>query len=118
MMDCSRLSLSLSLSSPTYLLGKREESHDRKKEKSHRPMMDPHNNNGRRRRREREKEGETQFFGTGAGCRCCCATAEVARLPADRHKHKNLETKQRGHMIVPWHTIDAARDASALVTDT
>jgi hypothetical protein len=124
MMDCSRLffSLSLSFSSPTYLLGKREESHDREKEKSHRPMMDPHNNNGRRRRRERErerKEGETQFFGTGAGCRCCCATtAEVARLPADRHKHKKLETKQQGHMTVRWHTIDAARGAPALVTDS
>jgi hypothetical protein len=38
-------------------LGKREESHDREKEKSHRPMMDPHNN-GRRRRREREREKE------------------------------------------------------------
>jgi hypothetical protein len=65
-------------------------------------MMDPYNNNGRRRRRERErkKEGETQFFGIGAGCRCCCATAEVARLPADRHKHKNPETKQQGHMTV------------------
>ncbi len=52
------LSLSLSpfFSSPTYLLGKREESHDREKEKSDRPMMDPHNNNGRRRRRERERE--------------------------------------------------------------
>ncbi len=89
-------------------------------------MMDPHNNNGRRRRRERErerererKEGETQFFGTGAGCRCCCATtAEVARLPADRHKHKKLETKQQGHMTVRWHTIDAARGAPALVTDS
>jgi hypothetical protein len=62
MMDCSRLffSLSLSFSSPTYLLGKREESHDREKEKSHRPMMDPHNNNGRRRRRERERERERE----------------------------------------------------------
>lgn len=60
MMDCSRLFFFLSLSpffsSPTYLLEKREESHDREKEKSHRPMMDPHNNNGRRRRRERERE--------------------------------------------------------------
>jgi hypothetical protein len=52
------LSLPFFFSSPTYLLGKREESHDREKEKSHRPMMDPHNNNGRRRRRERERERE------------------------------------------------------------
>jgi hypothetical protein len=72
--------------------------------------MDPHNNNGRRRRRERERERERERKerrSSLARALAVAAAMEVARLPADRHKHKNLETKQRGHMIVDWHTIDA-----------
>jgi hypothetical protein len=82
--------------------------------------MDPHNNNGRRRRRrrrERERERKKERRSSLAPALAVVAALQQRKLQGCQQTQEP-GNQTAGHMIVPWYTIDAARGASALVTDT
>jgi hypothetical protein len=82
--------------------------------------MDPHNNNGRRRRR-RERERKKERRSSLAPALAVVAAVQQRKLQGCQQTDTNTRTwkpNSRAHMIVRWHTIDAARGAPALVTDS